>query len=123
MKEGNMICSECGAVLNEEYAHHFDGQVLCEDCLRRLTVTCDNCGDRIWRNDAEGNDTYTLCGHCYDNHYTNCEDCGRLIHLDNRTSSQLGEEILKTRGFSLDLGALLYGRCERCVYAKKEGAK
>ena len=83
MKEGNMTCSECGVVLNEEYAHHFDGQVLCEDCLRRLTVTCDNCGDRIWRNDAEGNDTYTLCGHCYDNHYTNCEDCGRLIHNDD----------------------------------------
>ena len=83
MKEGNMTCSECGVVLNEEYAHHFDGQILCEDCLRRLTVTCDNCGDRIWRNDAEGNETYTLCGHCYDNHYTNCEDCGRLIHNDD----------------------------------------
>lgn len=82
MEENIMTCSECGAVLNEEYARHFDGHILCEDCLRRTTVTCDNCGDRIWRDDAEGNSTYTLCTRCYDNHYTNCEDCGRLIHND-----------------------------------------
>lgn len=66
---------------------------------------------------------YISHGACSEHLHLKCKDCGRLIHLDNRTSSQLGEEILRTRGFSLDLGALLYGRCERCVYAKKEGAK
>ena len=35
MKENVMTCFECGVVLNEEYAHHYEGQVLCEDCLRR----------------------------------------------------------------------------------------
>ena len=83
MKEKNMICSECGAVLNEEHAHNFEGCILCEECLHRVTTTCDNCGERIWREDAEGDSSYTLCQRCYENHYTNCEECGRLIHNNN----------------------------------------
>ena len=42
MVNNNMICSECGAILNDEYARSFDGQILCEDCLARTTTTCDN---------------------------------------------------------------------------------
>lgn len=83
MGNNNMICSECGAILNEEYARSFDGQILCEDCLARTTTTCDNCGQRIWRENAEWDSTYTLCTHCYEYSYTTCEECGRLIHNDD----------------------------------------
>ena len=80
MKENNIICSCCGAVLNEDTTKYFDGQYLCEDCFDNETVLCDNCGERIWRDDVEGDSNLTLCSHCYEYNYTTCEDCGRLIH-------------------------------------------
>lgn len=80
MKENELICSECGAVLTEEMAHHFDGLTMCKHCYNTLTTTCDNCGDRIWRDNAEGDSHITLCSQCYEYSYTNCEECGRLIH-------------------------------------------
>lgn len=80
MKENTIICSCCGAVLNEDTTKYFDGQYLCEDCFDNETVLCDNCGERIWRDDVEGDSNLTLCSHCYEYNYTTCEDCGRLIH-------------------------------------------
>ena len=83
MREKELICSECGAVLTEENAHEFDGKVMCEHCFYELTTICDNCGDRIRRDHAEGDSNYTLCSHCYEYCYTTCEDCGRLIHNED----------------------------------------
>ena len=83
MKHGNLICSECGAILERENYHEFEGHIYCEDCLNEKTVVCMNCNERIWREDAEGNSNLVLCRHCYDFSYTNCEDCGRLIHNDS----------------------------------------
>lgn len=83
MKENNIICSECGAVLTEENSHVFDSHTMCEECFNRCTVTCDNCGERIWRDRAEGDSNYTLCSNCYEYAYTTCENCGRLIHNDD----------------------------------------
>ena len=83
MKGNNIICSECGAVISEEYAHTFDGHTMCEDCFESSTVACDNCGERIWRDDAEGDSILTLCSHCYEYGYTTCEGCGRLIHNED----------------------------------------
>ena len=83
MRENEIICSHCGAVLTEDEAHEFDGLTLCDQCFDELTTTCDNCGDRIWRDNASGGSGYTLCNHCYEYHYCSCEDCGRLIHNDD----------------------------------------
>ena len=83
MKENNIICSECGAVLTEEHAQYFDNRTFCHDCFEQLTTTCDNCGAIIWREHAEGDSNYTLCSHCYEYSYTTCEDCGRLIHNED----------------------------------------
>lgn len=83
MENNKITCSECGAILDKVNAWVFDEQILCEDCLCRVTTTCDNCGERIWRDNAEGDSNHTLCRHCYDNCYTNCEDCGRLIHNED----------------------------------------
>ena len=82
MREKNIICSECGAVLTEETVHNFEGHIMCEECFNRCTVTCDNCNQRIWRDRAEGDSNYTLCSHCYEYNFTSCEDCGRLIPND-----------------------------------------
>ena len=83
MKENNMICSQCGAVITEETTHEFEGSIMCDDCFDSCTVTCDNCGERIWVDDAEGDSNVTLCSHCYEYNYTTCEDCGRLIHNED----------------------------------------
>ena len=61
---------------------------------------------------------YIHSGHCAQHLHLKCKDCGRLIHLDGELSSSLEERILKTEGFMLDLGALLYGRCEKCACGK-----
>lgn len=81
--EEKLICSNCGAVLNEENAQNFDGTVLCDTCFIECTVECDNCQTRIWADDADGDENHVLCPHCYDYYYTHCEHCGRLIHNDD----------------------------------------
>ena len=83
MKNGNLTCSCCGAILERDNYHEFEGKIYCTDCLEEKTVVCMNCNERIWREDAEGNSDIVLCRHCYDYNYTNCEDCGRLIHNDS----------------------------------------
>ncbi len=83
MKEKQIICSECGAVLTKKTAHEFDGQTMCERCFNELTTECDCCHERIWRDDNSGDEDTPLCGACYDYYYTHCESCGGLILRDN----------------------------------------
>ena len=54
MNENKIFCSECGAMLDEEDTHTFDGHTMCGDCFNSSTVICENCGDRIWRENAQG---------------------------------------------------------------------
>ena len=54
---------------------------------------------------------------CSEHLHLKCKECGRLIHLDGITSHILEKRILKSEGFLLDDGALLYGRCESCIYS------
>ena len=66
---------------------------------------------------------YIRSGDCAEHLHLKCNVCGRLIHLDCVTSHILEKRILKTEGFALDDGALLYGKCESCIYAVKEGGR
>ena len=66
MKNGNLTCSCCGAILERENYHEFEGHIYCEECLSEKTVVCMNCNERLWREDAEGNENIVLCHHCYD---------------------------------------------------------
>ena len=66
---------------------------------------------------------YIHSGHCAEHLHLKCKECGRLIHLDGELSFTLERRILKTEGFILDGGALLYGRCEKCIYGVGGGAK
>ncbi len=61
---------------------------------------------------------YIHSGHCAEHLHLKCKECGRLIHLDGKLSCALGERILKTEGFILDGGALLYGKCGNCTYGE-----
>ena len=60
---------------------------------------------------------------CAEHLHLKCKECGKLIHLDGITSHILEKRILKSEGFALDEGALLYGRCESCIYSVKGGAR
>ena len=66
--------------------------------------------------------TYQLIhtGHCSEHLHLKCKECGRLIHLDDETSHMLENRIKSANGFALDDGALLYGKCESCIYEKNK---
>ena len=66
---------------------------------------------------------YIYNGSCAEHLHLKCKDCGRLIHLDDITSHILEKRIMKSEGFTLDAGALLYGICESCSYTAKGGAR
>lgn len=66
---------------------------------------------------------YINTGGCSEHLHLKCNVCGKLIHLDEETSHTLGVSILKTEGFTIDEGALLYGRCESCGFQRGGAAK
>ena len=59
---------------------------------------------------------YVHSGHCAEHLHLKCKECGRLIHLSHDISERLEENIRSTAGFLLDGGALIYGKCENCIY-------
>ena len=60
-------------------------------------------------------------GSCSEHLHLKCKDCGILIHLDDVTSHILEKRIYNTEGFTLDGGALIYGRCEACSDSRGGG--
>jgi Fur family ferric uptake transcriptional regulator len=62
---------------------------------------------------------YMEHGGCSEHFHLKCKDCGKLIHLDDELSHLFEKEILKLKGFALDEGALLYGKCDKCNFAEK----
>lgn len=76
------FCERCGAVIECENFHDFDGEIYCENCFQSETVACSHCGERIlWENNS-GTESMPLCNACYNDYYVTCEDCGRIIHQD-----------------------------------------
>lgn len=65
--------------------------------------------------------TYQYLGNteCGEHLHLKCKECGKLIHLDHRTSHAVEDKILEMGGFSIDEGAILFGKCKGC----KEGAR
>lgn len=55
-------------------------------------------------------------GHCSEHLHLKCKECGKLIHLDDEISHMLEKRIMNAKGFALDDGALLYGKCENCIF-------
>ena len=65
--------------------------------------------------------TYQYLGStgCGEHLHLKCKECGKLIHLDHSTSHAVEDKILEMGGFSIDEGAILFGKCKGC----KEGAR
>ena len=61
--------------------------------------------------------TYQYLGshECAEHLHLKCKGCGRLIHLDCETSHMLESKIMSANGFTIDDGAMLFGRCEDCT--------
>ncbi len=57
---------------------------------------------------------YIDTGSCSEHFHLKCNICGKIIHLNNSTSQSLESSILKTEGFHVDGGVLLYGKCFDC---------
>ncbi len=82
--ENVLYCSHCGAIIGEEEIYDtIDGEIVCNDCIERHTVTCDRCGVTIWTDDSYVDEYTTLCHNCYHNHYTRCSCCDALLHEDD----------------------------------------
>lgn len=60
--------------------------------------------------------TYQFIGgeSCSHHLHLKCKDCGKIIHLDAEISHALGDELEKSRGFVIDSGSLLFGKCKEC---------
>ena len=60
--------------------------------------------------------TYQFIGGeaCAQHLHLKCKDCGKIIHLDSKISHALGDAVEKSRGFAIDGGSLLFGRCKEC---------
>ena len=52
---------------------------------------------------------------CAEHLHLKCKGCGRLIHLDEETSKLLGDKILVSKKFEIEVGATISGRCEICL--------
>lgn len=107
----------CAAILNgghgKSTVYRIIARLVDEGSLRRIS---DAKTRRITYQYIHG-------GRCAEHLHLKCTDCGRLIHLSDDVSHTLEKRILNTEGFELDSGALIYGRCESCIYARKGNTK
>lgn len=81
--EKKRFCSRCGAIIDGENYHDFNGEIYCDDCYQNDTVACRHCGERILCEDNAGSISFPLCLDCFDAHYTTCCACGRIIYRDD----------------------------------------
>ena len=60
--------------------------------------------------------TYQYIGddECSSHLHLKCRDCGRLIHLEDEISHEFAAALLSLDGFTLDAGAMLFGKCKDC---------
>ncbi|MBQ3016350.1 MAG: transcriptional repressor [Clostridia bacterium] len=60
--------------------------------------------------------TYQYIGddECSSHLHLKCRDCGRLIHLEDDISHEFAAALLSLDGFTLDAGAMLFGKCKDC---------
>ena len=65
--------------------------------------------------------TYQYIGddECRCHLHLKCRGCGRLYHLGHEISDELSKT-LKDSGFSLDDGAMLFGKCNSCTVSASE---
>ena len=64
--------------------------------------------------------TYQYVGFdgCHDHLHLKCKGCGKLVHLDESLSHQLEAVVLRSGGFLIDEGTMLFGTCRECSEGK-----
>lgn len=60
-------------------------------------------------------------GACREHMHLKCKDCGAIFHLEDSISRSFLEGVKTLKGFSLDEGCLLLGRCIRCERGEGRG--
>ncbi len=83
MEENKMVCSHCGALIDDDDYSHVNGEIVCSDCVDRYCCSCMRCGALIYDSDSFGDDFVNLCRRCYENHYTHCYNCDILLLNDD----------------------------------------
>lgn len=64
--------------------------------------------------------TYQFVGDaaCHEHLHLKCKECGRLMHLDDKLSHQFERAVLRSGGFVIEEGSMLFGRCRDCAEVK-----
>lgn len=77
---GKAVCTDCGAVLDEECHDSYYGNscLLCFNCNGRLI--CADCGEMIYADDACWYEGVPYCSYCYDSFMSYCVCCGEDCH-------------------------------------------
>ena len=67
--------------------------------------------------------TYQFIGNgaCREHMHLKCKQCGAIIHLEDSISRGFLEGVKLLKGFSLDEGSLLLGKCIRCEKGERRG--
>lgn len=85
-ENGNLVCSECGCVIEDETTVTvIDGKIYCEDCRDENFVVCYVCGNYVRPEDGEMVDDEFVCEDCMDNsdEVFRCDNCNEY-HLRDR---------------------------------------
>ena len=52
--EEKLLCSHCGALIEDDDYSLVNGEVVCSDCVDNYCCTCNNCGSVIYDSDSHG---------------------------------------------------------------------
>ena len=107
-----IVCADCGCVLDEEDAEYIDGEYYCHDCcdwceccesyhheeliyVQDYGYVCSDCLENFYYCEECGN-YYTekdvryinsegsyVCDDCFESEFTTCDDCGEYIRIDD----------------------------------------
>lgn len=55
---------------------------------------------------------------CHEHLHLKCKECGRLVHLDDKLSHQFERAVLRSGGFMIEEGTMLFGKCRDCAEVK-----
>ena len=77
-----IICADCGCVIDEEDAEFIDGTYYCHDCCNY----CECCNEYYRGNDTYVNNYGYVCEDCLDSgDFIQCEDCGEWFRTNDVT--------------------------------------
>ena len=81
-QSNEIICADCGCVIDEEDAEFIDGTYYCHDCCNY----CECCNEYYRGNNTYVNNYGYVCEDCLDSEdFIQCEDCGEWFRTNDVT--------------------------------------